>query len=97
MFIFHGGACILEQVRKHASEYHSQVEALELAKREVKKEFEEVRAKKQELKIWQREAEETLQNRIDSFIKGKEELTAQIKELVMLLYIYIVYLNFLTF
>lgn len=58
------------------------MEDLELTKREVKKEFEEVRAKKQELKIWQREAEETLQNRIDSFIKGKEELTAQIKELV---------------
>lgn len=53
-----------------------------MAKLEVKKEFEEVRAKKQELKIWQREAEETLQNRIDSFSKGKEELTAQIKELV---------------
>lgn len=58
------------------------MEDLALAKREVKKEFEEVRAKKQELKIWQREAEETLQNRIDSFVKGKEELTAQIKELV---------------
>lgn len=58
------------------------MEDLALAKREVKKEFEEVRAKKQELKIWQREAEETLQNRIASFIKGKEELTAQIKELV---------------
>jgi hypothetical protein len=58
------------------------VEDLELAKHEVRKEFEEVRAKKQELKIWQREAEETLQNRIESFIKGKEELTAQIKELV---------------
>lgn len=73
---------ILGQVRNHATNYHSQVEELELAKREVKNEFEEVRAKKQELKIWQREAEETLQTRIDSFIKGKEELTAQIKELV---------------
>jgi hypothetical protein len=41
------------------------VEDLELAKHEVRKEFEEVRAKKQELKIWQREAEETLQNRIE--------------------------------
>lgn len=58
------------------------MEDLELAKREVKNEFEEVRAKKQELKIWQREAEETLHTRIDSFVKGKEELTAQIKELV---------------
>ncbi|XP_024396324.1 uncharacterized protein [Physcomitrium patens] len=71
----------LKEVRKHATEYHSQVEDLELAKREVKNEFEEVRAKKQELKIWQREAEETLHTRIDSFVKGKEELTAQIKEL----------------
>jgi len=58
------------------------VEDLASSKREVRKEFEELRAKKHELKIWQREAEETLQNRIESFVKGKEELTAQIKELV---------------
>lgn len=57
---------------------------LEIAKREVDKELHEVNAKKMELQIWQREAEETLQNRIDSFVKGKEELTAQIQELVLL-------------
>lgn len=59
---------------------------LEIAKREVDKELHEVHAKKMELQIWQREAEETLQNRIDSFVKGKEELTAQIQELVFLSY-----------
>lgn len=59
---------------------------LEIAKREVDKELHEVQAKKMELQIWQREAEETLQNRIDSFVKGKEELTAQIQELVFLSY-----------
>jgi hypothetical protein len=58
------------------------VENLEMAKQEVEKEFAELHAKKQELQIWRREAEETLQNRIDSFVKGKEELTSQIQELV---------------
>lgn len=82
---------MFEQVRKHAKEYRAHVEDLELEKQAVEKEFEEVHAKKQELQIWQREAEDTLQNRIDSFIKGKEELTAQIKELVNLFFLLIKY------
>lgn len=70
------------QVQEHTNEYHAHVENLEMAKQEVEKEFAELHAKKQELQIWRREAEETLQNRIDSFVKGKEELTSQIQELV---------------
>lgn len=73
---------LLVQVQEHANEYHAHVENLEMAKQEVEKEFAELHAKKQELQIWRREAEETLQNRIDSFVKGKEELTSQIQELV---------------
>ncbi|KAH8968613.1 hypothetical protein BDL97_03G136100 [Sphagnum fallax] len=71
----------LQEVQEHTNEYHAHVENLETAKQEVEKEFAELHAKKQELQIWRREAEETLQNRIDSFVKGKEELTSQIQEL----------------
>lgn len=73
------------QVRKHGKEHRAQLEELEVARREVEREFEEVHTKRDELHIWQREAEETLQNKIDGFVKGKEELQLQIKELVCFL------------
>ncbi|KAL2632589.1 hypothetical protein R1flu_004068 [Riccia fluitans] len=71
----------LQLVRKHAKEYRAQLEELEVARGEVEKEFEEVHTKRDELQIWQREAEATLQSRINSFVKGKEELQIQIQEL----------------
>ncbi|BFI30956.1 hypothetical protein MPTK2_3g17060 [Marchantia polymorpha subsp. ruderalis] len=71
----------LQMVRKHGKEHRAQLEELEVARREVEREFEEVHIKRDELHIWQREAEETLQNKIDGFVKGKEELQLQIKEL----------------
>lgn len=58
------------------------MEELQATKRKVEKEIKDVQSTKQDLLIWQQEAEETLKQRIDSFIIGKEELTTQIQELV---------------
>jgi t-SNARE complex subunit (syntaxin) len=62
--------------------YNAQMEELQATKRKVEKEIKDVQSTKQDLLIWQQEAEETLKQRIDSFIIGKEELTTQIQELV---------------
>ncbi len=58
------------------------MEELQATKRKVEKEIKDVQSTKQDLLIWQQEVEETLKQRINSFIIGKEELTTQIQELV---------------
>jgi t-SNARE complex subunit (syntaxin) len=62
--------------------YNAQMEELQATKRKVEKEIKDVQSTKQDLLIWQQEVEETLKQRINSFIIGKEELTTQIQELV---------------
>lgn len=69
-------------MNRHAKENRDNLEQLERAKSELDNELIEVHARNQALAMRQREADETLQSKLHSFNMGKEELTAQIQELV---------------